>query len=133
MQKVRLDAGRREVGAVGLEKDDADDVVTDVALALQLLRVVLLVGQQRRNVEHDLDATPVRVHRVKTRQVVHRVQAALVLVEAFQTHLPSLHFQSCSRQLSFLYMIESYSMVSFLPKLLILLDLTRFPWHVSMF
>jgi hypothetical protein len=33
-------------------------------------------------VEHDLDAAPVREDGVRARQVMHRVQAALVPVEA---------------------------------------------------
>ncbi len=64
-------------GIVGLEEDDTDDVVAHVSLALQLLWVVLLVGEQRGHVEHDLYAAPVRVHRVQARQVVYRVQATL--------------------------------------------------------
>ncbi len=64
-------------GVVGLEEDDTDDVVADVSLALQLLRIVLLVGEQRSHVEHDLYAAPVRVHRVQARQVVYSVQATL--------------------------------------------------------
>ena len=49
---------------VCFKEDHTDNIVADVALALQLLGVVLLVGQQRRHVEHDLDAAPVGVHRV---------------------------------------------------------------------
>ena len=77
MQKVRFDAGRREIRRIRLQEDDTNDVVADVSLALQFLRIVLLVGQQSGHVEHDLDAPPVRVHRVQARQVVHRVQTTL--------------------------------------------------------
>ena len=62
---------------VSLKEDDADDVVAHVAFALQLLRVVLLVGEEGGHVEHDLDAAPVRVHRVQAGQVVYSVQPAL--------------------------------------------------------
>ena len=50
---------------VGLEKHDADNVVAHVPLPLQLLRIVLLVGEEGGHVEHDLDAPPVGVHRVQ--------------------------------------------------------------------
>ena len=36
VEEVALDAGGREVGVVGLEKDHAHDVVADVALPLEL-------------------------------------------------------------------------------------------------
>ena len=62
---------------VSLKEDDADDVVAHVAFALQLLRVVLLVGEEGGHVEHDFDAAPVRVHRVQAGQVVYSVQPAL--------------------------------------------------------
>lgn len=48
-----------------------------------LLRVVLLIGQQRGDVEHDLDVPPVGIYAVQARQVMHCVQTALVLVEAW--------------------------------------------------
>lgn len=35
--------------------------------------------------EHDLDAAPVRVHRIEARQVVDRVQSAFVFVETYTT------------------------------------------------
>ena len=41
-------------GRVGVLEDDGHDVVADVPLPLQLLRLALRVRQQRRNVEHDL-------------------------------------------------------------------------------
>ena len=62
---------------VSLKEDYADDVVAHVAFALQLLRVVLLVGEEGGHVEHDFDAAPVRVHRVQAGQVVYSVQPAL--------------------------------------------------------
>ena len=36
VQKVRLDARRRKVGAVGLEENHADDIVAHVTLPLKL-------------------------------------------------------------------------------------------------
>lgn len=82
MEEVTFDAARREGSVVRFEEHHADDVVTDVTLTLQLLRVVFLVRKLRRYVEHDLDRSPVRVDRVQSGQVVDRVQASLVLVEA---------------------------------------------------
>lgn len=41
--------------------------------------------------KHDLDATPVRVHRIETGQVVDRVQSAFVLVETWGQHVTSYH------------------------------------------
>ena len=37
VKEMRFDAGRREVGRVGFEKDDADDIVADVPFSLQLI------------------------------------------------------------------------------------------------
>ena len=51
-------------------KDDGDDVVPDVSLSRQLLSVVGGVGQKRRDVEHDLVALVLRVHRVQPGGVV---------------------------------------------------------------
>lgn len=82
VEKVALDARRREARVVRLEEDHADDVVADVPLPLQLLRIVLLVRQLRAHVEHDFDGPPAGVHRVQAGEVVHRVQSTLVLVEA---------------------------------------------------
>lgn len=56
---MTLDAGGTETCVIRLEEHDAHDVVADVTLALQLLRIVFLVGQQRGHVEHDLDVAPV--------------------------------------------------------------------------
>lgn len=46
------------VGPVGLLEDHNDDVVPDVALAVELLGVVLSVGKHRGHVEHDLNLFP---------------------------------------------------------------------------
>lgn len=63
---MALDAGRTECGIVGLEEHDAHDIVADVALPLELLRIVLLVRQLRGYVEHYLYRTPVCINRVKS-------------------------------------------------------------------
>jgi hypothetical protein len=65
--------------ALSFERDGVGSILPTVAT--HLLRVVLLVREMRRHVEHDLDAAPVGVHRVQPRQVVHCVQPTLVLVE----------------------------------------------------
>lgn len=78
---MALDAARTKAGVVRLKEHDADDVIADVSLPLQLLRVVSLVGQLRAHVEHDLYRPPARVNRVQACQVMHGVQPALVLVE----------------------------------------------------
>ena len=44
-----------------------DLVVREVASSSYLLRIVLLVREERGNVEHNFDATPVRVNRVMAR------------------------------------------------------------------
>lgn len=58
---MTLNAGGTEASVVRLEEHDTDDVVANVTLALKLLRIVLLIGQQGGHVEHDLNVTPVRV------------------------------------------------------------------------
>jgi hypothetical protein len=70
---MALDARRTEGSVVGLQKHHAHNVVADVALSLQLLRVVLLIRKLRADVKHDFDIAPVRVHRVETCQVMNRV------------------------------------------------------------
>ena len=49
-----------------------------------LLWVALLEGQQGGDMEHDLDAPPLRVDAVGPGEVVDGVEAALVAVEALQ-------------------------------------------------
>ena len=61
VEEVRLDATWGEPSVVRLKEDHADDVVTNMALPLQLLRVVLLVREQGGDVEHHLNAPPVGV------------------------------------------------------------------------
>ena len=61
VQEVRLDAAQGEPSIVSLEEHHANYIVADMALALQLLRVILLVGQQCGHMEHELDAPPVGV------------------------------------------------------------------------
>jgi hypothetical protein len=59
-------------------KDNGDDVVADVALPLQLLRVRLDEGEEGGYVEHDLVAVERLVQRKLARLAVLRVQAAAV-------------------------------------------------------
>lgn len=61
-----------------LLEDDGDDVVADVTLALQLLRVARAVGQHRGHVEEDLPAAEHLVDRCVARLAVPRVQATSV-------------------------------------------------------
>lgn len=58
---MTLNAGGTEASVVRLKKDDTDDVVANVTLALKLLRIVLFIGQQGGHVEHDLNVAPVCV------------------------------------------------------------------------
>lgn len=59
-------ARRTERSVVRFEEHNAHNVVTDVTFALQLLRIVFLVRQQRRHVKHYFNAAPVRVHRIQS-------------------------------------------------------------------
>jgi hypothetical protein len=59
--------------------------------ASYLLRVVFLVWEQRRDMEHDLNTAPVGVNGIQSRQVVHCVQPTLVLVETCNTHIQILY------------------------------------------
>ena len=61
VEEVRFDATWREAGVVSFEEDHTDNIVAHMALPLQLLRVVLLVGQQCGDMEHHLDAAPMSV------------------------------------------------------------------------
>ena len=61
VEEVRFDATWREASVVCLKEDHADYIVANMSLPLQLLRVVLLVGQQGGDMEHHLDAAPVCV------------------------------------------------------------------------
>ena len=61
VEEVRFDATWGEPSVVRLKEDHADDVITNMAFPLQLLRVVLLVREQGGDVEHHLDAAPVGV------------------------------------------------------------------------
>ena len=61
VEEMRFDATWREASVVGFKENHTNDIVSNVSLPLQLLRVVLLVGQQGGNMEHDLDAAPVGV------------------------------------------------------------------------
>lgn len=76
MEEVRSDHVGGE-GGVALLEDDGHDVVADVPLALQLLRVVLRVGQQRGHVEHDLLLAEHFVDALFARLPVQGIQAAL--------------------------------------------------------
>lgn len=58
---MAFDTGGTEARVVGFEKYDADDIVADVTFALELLRIVFLIGQQRGYMEHDLNVAPIRV------------------------------------------------------------------------
>ena len=77
MEEVRGDHVGRE-GCPALLEHEADNVVADVALALQLLRICLRVGEQRGHVEHDLLALMLGVHAVLSGLAELGVQAAPV-------------------------------------------------------
>lgn len=53
-----------ESGVVGFEEHHADDVVADVSLALELLRIVLFIRQQGAYVEHYFYVAPIGVYRI---------------------------------------------------------------------
>ena len=84
VEEVRLDAARGEPRVIRLEENHTYNVITNVSLPLELLGVALLVGEEGGHVEHDLYPPPMRVDAVETREVVHRVQAALILVKTLQ-------------------------------------------------
>jgi hypothetical protein len=75
VQKVRRDHVRRE-RRVPVLKNDGHDVVSNVPLALQLLRVVLRVREEGGDVEHDLAVVEALVQRVISSLAVLGVQAA---------------------------------------------------------
>eukprot|EP00160_Parvularia_atlantis_P013961 Unigene3204_Nuclearia_a/m.9825 Unigene3204_Nuclearia_a/g.9825 ORF Unigene3204_Nuclearia_a/g.9825 Unigene3204_Nuclearia_a/m.9825 type:complete len:313 (+) Unigene3204_Nuclearia_a:1358-2296(+) len=87
MQKVRRDRQRREAHTRLVLEDDRDNVVADVALALELLRVARAVRQQRRHVKHDLVTAVIGEHRVLARLAVLRVEPAAELVPALERDL----------------------------------------------
>ncbi len=68
----------RGEGGVSVLKDNGHDVVADVTLPLQLLRVRLDERQEGGDVEHDLVAVEGLVQRKLARLPVLRVQAAPV-------------------------------------------------------
>ena len=70
------------------------------------LHVVFLVRQERGHVVHDLDAPPIRVHRVQTGEVVRGVQAALVLVETFQPYFIAEYLQELVEQRRVLVVVQ---------------------------
>ena len=57
-------------GRVGVLEDDGHDVVADVPLPLQLLRLALRVGQKSGHVEHDL---------LPPKRLVHALRAIFIL------------------------------------------------------
>ena len=56
--------------------------------------------------KHDFDSPPVGVHRVEAREIVDRVQAALVLVEALQSHLLTQYLEELVEQWRLLVVVE---------------------------
>ena len=77
MQEVGCNHVRGERGVLLLE-DDSYDVVADVPLSLQLLTVVVGVGQESRHMEHDLLITESLVHRLGTCLPKLSVQASSI-------------------------------------------------------
>lgn len=71
-----------------------------------LLGVVLLVRQHRGDVEHDLDASPIRVDRIQASQVVNGVQATLVFVEALQPNFLAEDLQEFLEQRRVVVVVE---------------------------
>lgn len=82
MEEVRSDHVGGE-GGVALLEDDGHDVVANVPLALQLLRVVLRVWQERGHVEHDLLLAEHFVDTFFARLPVKGVQASLESAREF--------------------------------------------------
>lgn len=80
VQEVAGDHVRRE-GGVGLLENDGHDVVANVPLPLQLLRIALGVGQQGGHMEHDLPLLEHLVHgRVASVSVLDVQPSAVALV-----------------------------------------------------
>jgi hypothetical protein len=61
--------GVGQVGRVAVGEDEHDDVVAEVPLPLELLAVLVVVGQVRRHVEHHFIVFPRRVHAVRARRI----------------------------------------------------------------
>jgi hypothetical protein len=64
---MALNARWTKGSIVGFQKHYADYVVTNVSLALQLLRIVSLVRELSADVKHDFNISPVCVNRVQSR------------------------------------------------------------------
>lgn len=79
---MTFNAARGERRVVGFQKYDANDIVSDVTLSLELLRIMFFIRKLRRNVKHNFNRSPICVNRVETGQVVNGVQASFVFVES---------------------------------------------------
>lgn len=64
---MALNARWTKGSIVGFQKHHADDVVTDVPFALQLLRIVSLIWELCADMKHDFNVAPVCVHGIKSR------------------------------------------------------------------
>lgn len=62
---MTLYASWGERGVVRLQKNHTHNVISNMPLPLQLLRIVPLIRKQRAHVEHYFYAPPVRIHRIK--------------------------------------------------------------------
>jgi len=51
-----------------------------------LLRIVLFIGEERGDVEHDLNPSPIRIDGLRPREVMDSVESALVAVKPPETH-----------------------------------------------
>lgn len=91
----------RAEGSGLLLKNDRYDVIADVPLALQLLRIAGTVGQHRRHVEQNLSTSEQLVHRGVARLAVPRVQP---------TSKPTITFQITIQKLrtNFFHVIMDY-------------------------
>lgn len=83
MQEVASDHVGRERRIVFL-KNESNNVVANVTLSLQLLMIVLVVGQKRGHVIHDLFVLESLVQRVLAGLSVRRVQAASEALKVFE-------------------------------------------------
>lgn len=76
MVEVGFHYGRREGRRVFVLEDEHDYVISNVLFALDLLRIIHRIGQQCRDVEHDLQRSPALVDTHTTGAIAGNVQTA---------------------------------------------------------
>lgn len=89
-----MEIGKKELG------EGKWSVLRSTCWHSYLLRVVLLVREERRNMEHDFNPSPVGVNRVESRQVVNSIQSSFVLIESCSNHYSS-QYQRMDKRVRF--------------------------------